>query len=69
MWQQMAEDGDRIAAILTQRSDYRLVSKKQRFRKTWQPIAGANAGPDEAAETQPQAAIKTVWHRDISAAN
>lgn len=68
VWQQMAENGDRIAATLTQLKTRRLVSKKQRFWKTWQPNGAANAGPEEDADTQPQEAIKTVWHRDISAA-
>lgn len=65
MWQQMAEWGDAIAASLTGRKTGRLVSGKRRFRKTWQPNA-VEAGTEEAA--QPQKVLKTVWHRDISAA-
>lgn len=65
VWQEMAEQGDAIAAILTQRDTGRLVSKKQRFLKTWLPNA-VNAGTEDAA--QAQKVLKTVWHRDISAA-
>jgi len=65
VWQEMAEAGDQIAAILTQRNTGRLVSKKQRLLKTWQPNANVNAETEEAV--QPETVLKTVWHRDISA--
>lgn len=65
MWRQMARQGYAIAAILTGRNTGRLVSKKKRFSKTWQPNA-VDAGTEEAA--QPRKVLKTVWHRDISAA-
>lgn len=43
-WRRMGEAGDAIAAILTRRNAARrLVSKKARFFKTWQPNAAANA--------------------------
>lgn len=62
VWQEMANGGDAIAATLFQRNTARLVSKKQRFWKTWTPNA-VNADTEDAAQT-----LKTVWHRDISAA-
>lgn len=69
VWREMAEDGDAVAAILTQRNAKRLVSKKQTFLKTWQSN-NANAEMEDAAkaEAQPRKTVKTVWHRDISAA-
>lgn len=66
-WQEMADYGDNIAAILCQRNANRLVSKRQRLSKTWHPNAAANAAEEEDAEQSPQV-LKTVWHRDISAA-
>ncbi|XP_055295689.1 uncharacterized protein LOC129565154 [Sitodiplosis mosellana] len=64
-WEEMRDQGDAIAAILTQRNSGRLVSKKQRFFKTWQPNAAENAGTDAA---QTRKLLKSLWHRDISAA-
>lgn len=64
VWRDMSEMGNAIAAALTQSNTGRLVSKKQRFLKTWQPNANVNGG--HAA--QPQQPHKTVWHRDICAA-
>lgn len=46
MWQEMRDMGDAIAASLTQSNTGRLVSKKQRFFKTWQPNANVNDGAD-----------------------
>lgn len=65
VWRQMAQDGNAIAATLMGRNQKRLVSAKQRFRKTGQPNA-MEAASEEAA--RPQEVQKTVWHRDISAA-
>ena len=42
------------------------MSKKQVFLKTWRPNADVNVGTEEAAEQR--RVLKTVWHRDISAA-
>lgn len=66
MWREMRDMGNEVAAILTQSNTGRLVSKKERFLKTWQP----NANVDDEMENavQPQRLLKTVWHRDISAA-
>lgn len=64
-WQMMREMGDAIAATLTSTNTGRLVSTKQRFVKTWQPNAG-NVELEDA--DQPVTSLKTVWHRDISAA-
>ncbi|XP_055322421.1 uncharacterized protein LOC129578217 [Sitodiplosis mosellana] len=65
-WEEMRDQGDAIAAILTQRNSGRLVSKKQRFFKTWQPNAAVNAGTEDAAQSRKL--LKSLWHRDISAA-
>lgn len=71
MWQEMGDMGDAIAASLTQSNTGRLVSKKQRFQKTWQPNANVNDEEDllsmESSDQQ-QTVLKTVWHRDIAAA-
>lgn len=65
-WQRMRDEGNDIAAMLTEPIAGRLVPKKQRFSKTWSPNANANGNVDGAAQSQP---IKhTVWHRDICAA-
>lgn len=66
MWQEMADAGNEIAALFTQSNTRRLVSKKQRFTKTWQPNANVNGGVEDAAQQLPL--HKTVWHRDICAA-
>ena len=58
-WREMRNAGNQIAAILTQSNTRRLVSKKQRFQKTWQPNANVSGGGRLR---------KTVWHRDICAA-
>lgn len=65
IWREMRDQGDAIAAILTRGNTERLVSKKQRFFKNWQPNA-VNPGSTDAAQSRK--ALKTVWHRDISAA-
>lgn len=66
-WKEMVNDGDAIAAILTQRNTKRLVSKKQRFWKNWlQPNVAVNAETENAAQSPKN--LKTVWQRDISAA-
>lgn len=61
-WREMADAGNAVAALLTQRKVGRLVSKNQRFLKTWQPVMLAEA------EENGVAWHKTVWHRDICAA-
>lgn len=64
VWRDMAMMGDAIAAALTQQQTTgRLVSKKQRFLKTWQPTAGLNVDVENVARP-----LTTVWHRDIAAA-
>lgn len=65
VWRDMAEMGDAIAAALTESRTGRLVSKKQRFFKTWQPTAVYDDLNE--AEQQPTS-LTTVWHRDIVAA-
>lgn len=67
IWGEMGNRGNAIAAALAQRNTARLVSKKQRFLKTWAPNA-VIADAEEDAEAQPRKVLKTVWHRDISAA-
>lgn len=62
-WQQMRNMGNQIAAVLTQSSTRRLVSKKQSFLKTWLPNANVNGDGRATAESE-----ITVWHRDICAA-
>lgn len=66
-WREMMEIGNEVAAILTQSKTGRLVSKKELFLKTWQPNANVDDGTD-AEQPQQQRRLKTVWHRDISAA-
>lgn len=64
VWRDMAMMGDAIAAALTQQqSTGRLVSKKKRFLKTWQPTADLNVDVENGAQS-----LTTVWHRDIVAA-
>lgn len=63
-WKLMAEMLNEIAAIITSsNTNNRLVSKKHRIFKTWQPNANVNA--EDVADQPLQ---KTVWHRDIAAA-
>lgn len=64
-WQEMSEMGNMIATNLTQADTRRLVSKKERFYKTWQPNANVDVGVNNADHPK---LLKTVWHRDISAA-
>lgn len=61
VWKEMANMGNAIAAALTSSNTDRLVPKKHRFLKTWQPNGNVNNG--DAAQFH-----KTVWHRDICAA-
>lgn len=64
VWQEMRDMGNQIAKVLTSSTSGRLVSKKQRFFKTWHPNANANGdGEDDAVQLH-----TTVWHRDICAA-
>lgn len=65
-WQEMRDMGNEIAETLTQSNAGRLLSKKERFVKTWQINANANDGMENAVQLQQL--LKTVWHRDISAA-
>ncbi|XP_031618637.1 uncharacterized protein LOC116337846 [Contarinia nasturtii] len=66
MWREMRDIGDVIAATLRDGPNAgRLVSKKQRFFKTWLPNV-ANVEIEGAAGAQPT--LTTVWHRDIAAA-
>lgn len=65
-WQLMAYMGDPIAAQLVESDTGRLVPRKTRFHKTWQPNAPGNGDANNA--DRPQPILKTVWHRDISAA-
>lgn len=65
VWRDMAEMGDVIAAAFTESHKQRLVSKKIRFFKTWQPTA-VNGNLEEAE--QEATALTTIWHRDIVAA-
>lgn len=59
-WREMRQMGDAIAATLRDRPNTgHLVSKKQRFSKTWQPMA---------VDGEMEDAAPTVWHRDIAAA-
>lgn len=68
-WREMREMGDAIAATLRDGPNIqRLVSKKQRFVKTWQPdVIVINEYVEEYAE-EVQPPRTTVWHRDIVAA-
>ncbi|XP_031634582.1 uncharacterized protein LOC116347917 [Contarinia nasturtii] len=66
MWREMRDMGDVIAATLRDGPNAgRLVSKKQRFFKTWLPNV-ANFEIEGAAGARPT--LTTVWHRDITAA-
>lgn len=65
VWRDMKMMGDAIASALLKPTTGRLVSKEQRFAKTWQLIA-VN-GMEEEAAAQPSS-LTTVWHRDIAAA-
>lgn len=65
-WKNMADMGDPIAALFASSDTGRLVSRKTRFHKTWLPNAPGNDDNDDA--DQPHSTLKTVWHRDISAA-
>lgn len=58
-WQEMRDAGDGIAGALFRLGTRRLVSHKETFLKTWQPIANV---------CDRNVTHKTVWHRDISAA-
>lgn len=66
-WREMREMGDAVAATLQDAPNtQRLVSKKQRFFKTWLPnVVVINEYIEEATEIKPRT---TVWHRDIVAA-
>lgn len=63
-WREMQELGDAVAAILQDRPNTRLVSKKQRFLKNWQP----NAGIIDIEGAAAGKSLTTVWNRDIVAA-
>ncbi|XP_031634953.1 uncharacterized protein LOC116348178 [Contarinia nasturtii] len=66
MWREMREMGDEIAPTLRDGPNAaRLVSKKQRFFKTWLPNV-TNVGIERAAGAQPS--LTTVWLPDIAAA-
>lgn len=68
VWNDMANFGNAIAVALAQRNTARLVSKKQRFWKTWAPNAVVADGGEDTDAKEPRKVLKTVWHRDISAA-
>lgn len=62
-WREMREMGDAIAATLRDRPNTEhLVSKKERFSKTWQPNA-----EDVEMEEAAQPSLTSVWNRDIVA--
>ena len=68
VWREMRDMGNGIAAILTQSNAKRLVSKKRRFLKTWQPNPNVIDGEDGDAAQQQPSQRTTVWHRDVCAA-